>query len=282
MGEIRMKIDGHQHFWIYTSGDFGWISTGMEVLKQDYLPEDLAPLLQANGLDGSVVVQAMQTLQETEWLLGLANQTSFLKGVVGWVDLCGVEVSQQLERFASNPKFRGVRHIVQSEPDEQFMLRPDFQNGIRSLGEFGLTYDLLVLPHQLTAACELVAAFPDQPFVLDHLAKPLIKDGLRSPWDQHVRRLASFPNVCCKISGMVTEADWKSWRPADFKPYLDIVFEAFGPERILYGSDWPVCRLAAEYDQVFRLLDEYITSLSASEQAAVLGGVATRFYGLST
>jgi L-fuconolactonase len=190
-------------------------------------------------------------------------------------------VHQQLERFASHPKFRGLRHIVQSEPDERFMLRPDFQNGIHALGQFGLTYDLLVLPHQLPAACELVAAFPEQPFVLDHIAKPLIKDGVRSPWDQYIHRLAEFPNVTCKVSGMVTEADWKNWRSADFMPYLDIVFEAFGPERIMYGSDWPVCKLAGEYDQVFSLLDDYVMSLSASEQAAVLGGVATRFYGLS-
>jgi len=276
-----MKIDSHQHFWVYTPQGFEWISTGMEVLKQDFLPENLEPLLESSSLDGSVVVQAMQTLEETHWLLELAEASSFIKGVVGWVDLCSPDVQQQLDRFSSHPKFRGVRHIVQGEPDEHFMLRPDFQNGIRALSQFGLTYDLLVLPHQLPAACGLLAAFPDQPFVLDHIAKPLIKDRVRSPWDRDIRRLAAFSNVTCKVSGMVTEADWKNWRLADFTPYLDIIFEGFGPERVLFGSDWPVCRLAAEYDQVIGLMNDYLSSFSATEQAAVLGGVATRFYGLS-
>jgi L-fuconolactonase len=275
-----VRIDAHQHFWPYSPQEYGWIGPDMAVLQQDRLPEDLAPLLAASGIDGTVAVQARQSLDETQWLLDLADQRPFIKGVVGWVDLRSPDLPVQLERFSTHPRFRGVRHVVQDEPDDRFMLGDDFQRGIDQLAEFGLTYDLLIFPRHLPAACELVARFPVQPFVLDHIAKPLIKDGLLEPWATGIRRLASFPHVWCKVSGLVTEADWHGWQPADFHPYLDVIFEAFGPERIMFGSDWPVCTLAGSYARVVGLVFDYIEHLSADEQAAVWGRTATQFYSL--
>ena len=275
-----MRIDAHQHFWHYSPQEYGWIGPDMAVLKQDRLPEDLAPLLAASGIDGTVAVQARQSLAETQWLLDLADQHSWIKGVVGWVDLRCPDLPAQLERFSAHPRFRGVRHVVQDEPDDRFMLGDDFQRGIGQLAEFGLTYDLLIFPRHLPAACELVGHFPDQPFVLDHIAKPLIRDRVLEPWATGLRRLAAFPNVWCKVSGLVTEADWHSWQLADFHPYLDVVLEAFGPERIMFGSDWPVCTLAGSYGQVSGIVAGYIGQLSTSEQAAVLGRTAQHFYRL--
>jgi L-fuconolactonase len=276
-----MKVDAHQHFWQYNPTEYGWIGPEMEILKKDCLPADLAPLLQAAGIRGTVAVQARQTLAETERLLELADRFPFIKGVVGWVDLRGPELRSQLERFCTHPKFRGVRHVVQDEPDDQFMLRQEFVNGIKLLAQFDLTYDILIFPKHLAAACELVRNFPHQPFVLDHIAKPFIKDGKIAPWDVDIRRLATFPNVFCKVSGMVTEADWQQWQPADFRPYLDVVFEAFGPRRIMFGSDWPVCTLAGTYAQVVKLISDYTGRLSETEQADVWGETAVRFYGLN-
>lgn len=275
-----MRIDSHQHFWKYNPVEYGWIGEGMDVLKCDCLPADLAPLLQPAHLDGSVAVQARSTLEETEWLLRLADQVPSIKGVVGWVDLLGPDVRRQLERFCANSRFRGVRHIVQSEPDDRFVLRQDFQQGLGLLSEFELTYDILVFPRHLPAAYELVAAFPRQTFVLDHIAKPFIKDHILSPWDVDIRRLATLPNVYCKVSGLVTEADWKNWKPADIFPYLDVVFEAFGPQRIMFGSDWPVCTLAGSYADVTSLVEEYSRQLSAQALAEVWGGTAVKAYNL--
>ncbi len=275
-----MRIDAHQHFWKYDPVEYGWIGEGMDDLKRDCLPADLAPLLRSAHLDGSVAMQARSTLEETEWLLELADQNPFIKGVVGWVDLVSPDVQRSLERFSAHKRFRGVRHIVQSEPDDGFMLRQDFQRGIGRLAEFELTYDILVFPRHLPAAYELVALFPSQIFVLDHIAKPFIKDRSLSPWDTDIRRLASRPNVYCKVSGLVTEADWKNWKPADFSPYLDVVFEAFGPQRILFGSDWPVCTLAGAYADVTGLIKDYTRQLSAHELAEVWGGTAERAYNL--
>jgi len=275
-----MKIDAHQHFWHYRSEEFGWISDAMAALKRDFLPNDLAPLLQATEMDGSVVVQARQTLEETEWLLQLADQYPLIKGVVGWVDLRHPRVEAQLERFHAHPKFVGVRHIVHDEPDDQFMLRAEFIRGLRALGRFDLTYDILIFPRHLPVAHEIVRMFPNQPFVLDHIAKPLIKDGVIAPWDDGLRQLAAFPNVSCKLSGMVTEANWHGWKPADFRPYLDIVLEAFGPNRLMIGSDWPVCTVAGAYAEVVGIVFDYVRTLSADEQAAILGGNAQSFYQL--
>jgi L-fuconolactonase len=253
----------------------------MERLKQDRLPADLASLLAEAGLDGTIAVQARQTLDETAWLLELADRHSFIQGVVGWVDLCSPDLDGQLERFSAHPKFCGVRHLLQDEPDDRFMLREEFIRGLGRLAEFDLTYDILIYPRHLPVACKLVEKFPEQPFVLDHVAKPFIKDGLLSPWAADLKRLATFPHVCCKVSGLVTEADWQHWQPADFRPYLDVVFEAFGPERLMFGSDWPVCTLAATYAQVVELIADYTRSLSQAEQTQIWGETACRFYKLT-
>lgn len=275
-----MRIDAHQHFWQYSVEEYGWIGPDMKVLQRDHLPGDLAPLLEAVNLEGTVAVQARQTLQETEWLLELADYYPFIQGIVGWVDLQSPNLRDQLAHFSARPKFRGVRHVVQDEPDDLFMLREGFLRGLAALAEFNLTYDILVFARHLPVACQVVERFPDQHFVLDHIAKPPIKDGVLEPWAADLQRLAAFPNVLCKVSGMVTEADWSRWQLADFQPYLDVVFTAFGPERIMFGSDWPVCTLAGSYAQVTGLLSDYVQQLSEDEQADVWGGTATRFYGL--
>lgn len=275
-----MRIDAHQHFWAYDPGRYGWISDEMSVLKRDFLPEDLAPRLAEEGLDASVAVQARQDLDETRWLLDLAEANSFVAGVVGWVDLCSDEVDAELDELASRPALRGVRHVVQDEPDDDFMLRPDFCAGVAKLAERDLTYDILIYARHLPVAARFVDRFPEQPFVLDHIAKPFIAKGEREPWARDVRELARREHVCCKVSGMVTEARWSGWRPADFRPYLDVVFEAFGVERLMYGSDWPVCRLASEYGPMKAILDDYAAALSEDERAALYGGNAARFYGL--
>ena len=275
-----MSIDAHQHFWQYSAEEYGWIGPQMAVLQKDHLPADLIPLLEGTGLDGTVAVQARQRLEETEWLLSLSDQYPSIRGVVGWVDLCSPSVQMQLECFSTHDKFCGVRHVVEDEPDDQFMLREGFLRGLAALRAYGLTYDILIVPRHLPTACQVAAQFSDQPFVLDHIAKPLIKEQVMDPWAESIQRLAAFPNVYCKASGMVTEADWQRWQPADLRPYLDIVFEAFGPERIMFGSDWPVCTLAGTYAEVADALHDYVKSLSEHEQAAVWGETAWTFYGL--
>ena len=276
-----MRVDAHQHFWRYDPAEYDWIGEGMERLARDYLPADLAPLLTAEGIAGSVAVQARQTIEETQWLLGLAAKHPAILGVVGWVDLRSSKVGEQLREFAANPRFVGVRHVVQDEPDERFLLGEAFVGGLRQLHGFGLTYDLLLYPPQLPAAVELAGMTPEQPFVLDHLAKPLIKPGTLDPWQADLRALARHPNVSCKLSGLVTEAAWQGWRRADFAPYLEVALEAFGPKRLMLGSDWPVCLLAAEYPDTVGIVTDFIARLSDSEQALILGGTASRFYGLT-
>jgi L-fuconolactonase len=273
-----MRIDSHQHFWHYDPAHHVWMTEAMATLRRDYLPDELAPLLWATGFDGTIAVQARQMLEETEWLLALAERHAWVQGVVGWVDLCSAELAAQLERFASRPKLVGVRHVVHDEPDDRFMLRPEFRRGIGRLGEFGLTYDLLLFPRHLEVAVTLVDEFPEQPFVLDHIAKPPIREGLLSPWKEDLQRLAERPNVFCKLSGMVTEAGWKQWRTGDFRPYLDVVVEAFGPERLMIGSDWPVCTLSADYKSTLSLVLDYVNALSADTRAGILGGNCARFY----
>lgn len=274
-----MKLDAHQHFWRYRAAEYPWIAPGSP-LQRDFLPEHLEPLLRQAGLDGCLAVQARQSLEESRWLLELADQWPFIRGVVGWVDLRSERVEDQLAELASHPRLVGVRHVVQDEPDDQFLLRPDFLRGLGKLRQFGLTYDVLIFPRQLPAAIAVARRLPDQPLVLDHLAKPLIRDGVLSPWREQIRELARQPNVCCKVSGLVTEADWTRWRAADFRPYLDVVFEAFGPERLLFGSDWPVCLLAASYEEVLRLVSDYLAGLAPEVRLAVLGANAARFYRL--
>ena len=273
-----MRIDAHQHFWHYDPAYHVWMTDAMAALRRDYLPDEFAPLLRAAGFDGTIAVQARQLLQETEWLLALAERHPWVQGVVGWVDLCSAELPAQLERLAPHPKLVGVRHVVHDEPDDRFMLRPDFRRGIGRLREFGLTYDLLLFPRHLEVAVTLVDEFPEQPFVLDHLAKPAIRDGLLSPWKQDLERLAERPNVFCKLSGMVTEARWNEWKPGDFRPYLDVVVEEFGPERLMIGSDWPVCTLSADYRSTLSLVLDYVAALSADARAGILGGNCARFY----
>lgn len=275
------RIDSHQHFWNYSAEEYPWISDAMSVLRCDHLPVDLRREQEPLGFAGSVAVQARQTIEESRWLLELAAADDVVKGVVGWVDLRSDALSEQLDELAPQAKFVGVRHVVQDEPDDNFQIRPEFMRGIAQLADRGLTYDLLTFPKQLRASIELVKAFPDQPFVMDHISKPFIADGTISPWDADIRELASFENVMCKVSGMVTEAKWDDWTADSFKPYLDIVFDAFGADRIMIGSDWPVCRVAGNYQETMNVVIDYISQASAEEQDAILGGNAIRFYGLS-
>lgn len=275
-----MRHDAHQHFWKYDPVDYGWINDEMATLKRDFLPRDLAPLLAASGFDGCIAVQARQSLEETRWLLELAERNDFIKGVVGWVDLCSAELPEQLERFAKHPKLVGVRHLVQDEPEDEFMLRAEFRKGIARLAEFGLTYDLLLHPRHLPVAAKLVREFPEQRFVLDHIAKPSIADGLMQPWERDLRELAKFENVYCKLSGMVTEARWGQWSGKDFKPYLDVVLEAFGAERLMMGSDWPVCTLSGNYADVMGIVLKWMETMPAASREEVLGGNCARFYGV--
>jgi L-fuconolactonase len=275
-----MRIDSHQHFWNYSPEEYSWIKPEWPI-RRSYLPESLAVELNSCQMDGCVAVQARQSLEESQWLLDLADRFPFIKGVVGWVDLRAPDVAAQLARFAAHPKFVGVRHVVQDEPDNNFMLDSDFQRGISQLRKFDLKYDLLIFPRQLPAAIKLVSAFPKQPFVLDHIAKPPIKNGALEPWRGHLQNLAARPNVYCKVSGMITEADWARWHPSQFRPYLDVVFEAFGPDRVMFGSDWPVALLAGAYRQVFDLAREYVTALGAGAEARFFGGNAGKFYQLS-
>jgi L-fuconolactonase len=276
------RIDAHQHFWRYSPTTHGWIEDHMAVLKRDFLPPDLEPLLEARGYQGCVAVQAQQTVEETTWLLELADRFPFIRAVVGWVDLRDPDVATVLRRLVAHPKLRGIRHIVQSEPDDQFLLGAEFQRGIAALAPHGLAYDILIDPRQLPAALELVKRFPTQPFVLDHLAKPDIKGQVLEPWAGQVRKLAASRNVFCKVSGLVTEADWPRWKPEDMIRYLDVVLEAFGPDRLMIGSDWPVCLLAGDYGRVMSLVETYLTRLPPSAVEAVRGGTATRFYRLAS
>jgi L-fuconolactonase len=274
-----MCIDAHQHFWIYNQREYGWIDEAMASIRRDFLPVELEPLLESNGFQGSVLVQVRQTLEETRWLLQLAENNPFLLGVVGWVDLRSPHLRAQLESFAEKPKLVGIRHIVQSEPDD-FLLQPDFLRGISTLEEFDLAFDILIYTKHLPMAAEFVGRFPRQRFVLDHLAKPPVKSGAVDLWASGMRVLASFPNVCAKLSGLVTEADWQAWKPEDLRPYLDVAFECFGPSRLMIGSDWPVCTVAASYTGVVNLVKDYLSRHAAAEREAVLGGNARKFWRL--
>ena len=274
-----MRIDAHQHFWRHDPVRDSWITDEMSLLRRDFLPAELETLLTENGMGGSIAVQADPSEHETCFLLELAERHPAVLGVVGWVDLLAPDLSERLEHFSRSEHFRGVRHIAQAEADD-FLAREVVARGVGKLRNFNLTYDILVYPRQLAAALSLVEKLPGQPFVVDHMAKPLIVEGVTEPWAARMRELASHPNVWCKLSGLVTEANWTMWRPEDFHPYLDVVFDAFGPERLMFGSDWPVCLLAAEYSQVVELIEDFTRRLSAPERDAVFGGNAASFYGL--
>jgi len=275
-----MKIDSHQHFWKFNIRDYGWITHEMNVIKRDFLPDDLQEELKKNNFDGSVAVQARQTLEETEWLLQLSDRYSFIKGVVGWVDLRSTQLERQLDAFASHPRFVGVRHVIQDEPDDEFILSDVFRQGIKVLEKYNLVYDILIFQKHLPQTIEFVRKFPGITFVLDHIAKPLIKQKVISPWKERLIELAKLPNVYCKISGMVTEADWFQWKKEDFIPYLDIVFNAFGTDRVMIGSDWPVCLLAGKYDKIINIVSAYMADFSEHEKKAVFGENAVKVYKL--
>lgn len=275
-----MRIDAHQHFWHYDPREFGWISDAMPVLQRDYMPPDLKPLLERNTIQGSVAVQARQSEEETTFLLELAERYDFVRGVVGWVDLRSPQVGAQLQKYSAHKKLRGIRHLVQDEADDRFMLLPDFSRGLSLLADFNLTYDLLLHPRHLPVAVEVVKQFPRQRFVVDHIAKPFIKDGIVTPWADGMRALARFDNVYCKVSGMVTEAAWQKWKRDDFKPYLDVVFDCFGVDRLMFGSDWPVCTLSASYDEVVGIVQDYIRDFPNDKQEKFFGMNAADFYGL--
>ncbi|MCP9766951.1 amidohydrolase [Lacihabitans sp. LS3-19] len=274
-----MKIDAHQHFWNYNSTDFAWINDEMAKIQRSFLPEDLKPILDANQIDGTVLVQVNQTEEETLYINGLAEQNDFIKGVVGWTDLKSQTLKQSLEKFKEYPKIKGFRHIVQGE-EIGFMRDPSFVSGIQTLSEYDYTYDILIYPTQMKDAIYLAKTCPNTHFVIDHLAKPYIKDQKISQWGNYIQKLSELPNVHCKVSGMVTEADWNSWKKEDFYIYLDIVLGSFGVDRIMYGSDWPVCLVAAEYSEQLNILKSYFEKLTTSEKDLIFGSNAIKFYKL--
>lgn len=270
------KLDSHQHFWEYDPIRDQWINEDMELIRADFLPQDLKPLLEANGIKGCIAVQADQSEKETDFLLNLASENDFIKGVVGWTDLCADNIDERLAYYSQFSLLKGFRHILQAEPID-FILKPEFKRGLNALKSYGFTYDVLVYPQQLPVFLNLI---DDQAFVIDHLAKPDIKNGVFDPWENNMKLLASFKNVYCKLSGMVTEADFKNWTKEDIFPYMDKVLALFGPERLMFGSDWPVCKLAAEYSLVCELVADYLEKLTNSEQEAIWGKNASIFYKL--
>ena len=272
-----MKIDAHNHFWKYDPVRDAWIGEGMEAIKRDFFPEDFAPVLAENGMDGCIAVQADQSENETQFLLDLANDHDFIKGVVGWIDLQADDIDSRLEKFESLHLLKGFRHIAQAEAND-FLVSDKFLKGIASLSKTDFTYDILVFPPQLSAAVELVNRFPQQAFVLDHIAKPYIKKGAIDIWKKHIEKLATYEHVYCKLSGLVTEANWTNWAPEDFIPYLDVVVESFGIDRIMFGSDYPVCLIAASYGEVLGIIEGYFDSFSAGEKEKIFGKNATHFY----
>ena len=276
-----MRVDSHQHFWHYHPVRDAWITDEMAVLKRDFLPADFLPELRANGIDACVAVQADQSEEETRFLLDLAEKHREIAGVVGWVNLLDERVEERLEYFSHFRKLRGFRHIVQAEPDDRFLMRKEFLRGVGMLSRFGFTYDILIYARHLPVAAEFVQQFPSQKFVVDHMAKPQIKARELDDWSRGMRAIAKHPNVWCKVSGLVTEADWKRWTPDDFRPYLDEVFTAFGFDRLMFGSDWPVCLLGSNYRNVKAIVDDYTQSFSAIDKENIFGGNAIRFYGLA-
>ncbi len=275
------RIDAHQHFWKYDAAQYAWISDNMSVIRRDFLPEDLASEMKLSGIDASIAVQAAGA-GETEWLLELANASPFLVGVVGWVPFTDPRVGSEIERLARNPKLRGLRHVIQDEPDPNYILRDDFNAGIRQVTEAGLVYDVLILERHLPPAIQFVDRHPNQLFVLDHIAKPRIKAGETSPWRENIQELARRPNVYCKISGMVTEANWTQWTPEQLRPYIETVLEAFGANRLMFGSDWPVCLVATSYKKWVRVVEDALQSLSGPEQQRIWGDTAREAYGLAS
>jgi L-fuconolactonase len=274
------RIDAHQHFWKFDPVRDSWINEEMKAIQKDFLPEDLQPLLEQNGFDGCVAVQSDQTEGENHFHFQNAEQFDFIKGIVGWVDLQSKTVEERLQHYTQYKKIKGFRHILQGEPQRDLMLQPAFMNGISLLKKYNFTYDILIFKDQLQYLPKFVSVFPDQPFVIDHIAKPDIKNKLIDEWKKDISILGQFENLYCKVSGMVTEADWKEWKKEDFQPYLDVVIETFGVNRIMFGSDWPVCLVAASYDEVVGIAEDYFSTFSKEEQERIFGSNAIEFYKL--
>jgi L-fuconolactonase len=275
------KLDAHQHFWRFEPQEYAWIDKSMGTLRRDFLPPALQPILASAGISGTVAVQARQTVEETRWLLALSAQYNFIRGVVGWVPLLASNVGEILADLSSHIRLRGVRHVLHDEADPFYMLQEDFQRGIRELKRYGLAYDLLIFERHLPQTIRFVDAHPDQVFIVDHLAKPRVKAHELSPWRENIRELARRPNVYCKISGLITEADQQRWKPEDLEPYLQTVLAAFGPKRLLFGSDWPVCLLAGQYQQWVTVVEHLVSRLSPTEQEWVWSCTAQLAYRLS-
>ena len=275
-----MTVDSHQHFWRYEPVAYHWLSEPMRALRRDFLPADLETETVAAGVDGTIAVQALQTLGETRFLLGLARENPFILGVVGWVPLTDPSVAAALEELALDPVLKGCRHVLQDEPDDNFMLRPDFNEGVSAVTAAGLVYDILIYERHLPQTLQFVDRHPGQLFVLDHIGKPGIRDRSFAGWSAAIRDLAHRPNVYCKVSGMATEADWEGWTEEDLLPYLDTVLDAFGPRRLMFGSDWPMSLVAVEYGRWCDLVRRYVSRLSEGERELVLGGTAAQAYGL--
>jgi L-fuconolactonase len=274
------RIDAHQHFWKFDPVRDSWITGEMAVIQGDFLPDDLKLVLQQNSFDGCVAVQASQSEEETNFLVSLSKQYDFIKGVVGWVDLQADDIEDRLKQYKSFSVVKGFRHVLQGEPQRDLMLNPNFRRGIAALQQNGFTYDILIFPDQLKFSNQLVASIPAQKFVIDHIAKPYIKKKEVEEWKNDIEQIAKNENVYCKISGMVTEADWKAWKKEDFKPYLDVVVNAFGMNRVIFGSDWPVCLVAASYQKMLEIVQDYFSAFSKEEQEQFFGLNAIRFYNL--
>lgn len=275
-----MIIDSHQHFWKYEPIKHEWIDENMSVIRKDFMPSDLQKVYTKNGIDGCVAVQADQTLEETDFLLELADKNDFIKGIVGWVDFRSENINEVLKHYSQVEKIKGFRHVVQGEADHNFLLRPDFLRGISLLEKYNFTYDILVFPHQLGATLEFVKKFPNQKFVIDHIAKPYIKDGFYDGWAALMTEIGKQKNVHCKLSGMITEADFDQWSPEQIEPYMNLVLNTFGSEKIMFGSDWPVCLVAGNYNKVKEIVINFIAKLSSKEQTSIMGENAIKFYNL--
>ena len=275
-----MIIDSHHHFWKYDPIEYDWIDDSMKVIRKDFLPENLKTTIQETGVDGVISVQARQSVEETDWLIGMAHQNEFIKGVVGWIPLIQDDIDVYLEKYSDEKLLKGVRHVIQGEPDPEFMIRKDFNHGISLLKKYRLTYDILIVERQLPNTIRFVDRHPEQIFVLDHIAKPLIGRNELSPWKENIQELARRKNVNCKISGMVTEAGYQNWTPNQLQPYFEVILEAFGPDRLLFGSDWPVCLVATSYNSWMELVQKSISQLSESERVKIMGENTARIYQL--
>ena len=275
-----MRVDAHQHFMEYNAEEHVWVTDELGALKRSFLPADSASLLESIRFDGCIAVQARQMVEENDWLLRLAEAWPIIKGVVGWVDLTSPEVGIHLERYACYPKMKGFRHVITDEPDDGFLLRDDFRRGIGQLKALEMTYDLLIFPKHIPQAIRLVQENPDQKFVVDHIGNPNIRDGVMSPWDSGIAELGKYDNVFCKLSGMAFLAEWHRWNPTDFTPYLDLVFEAFGPDRLMIGSNWPVCTVSGDYAPVMNIVLNYVRQFSSETREKILGKNCCRFYSV--